>query len=244
MIQYTRKPIFFNQNRVWRVYEGGYLLGDFTGEKEEDTNYPEEWIASVVEAVNDGRDCTVEGLSIIKGTDITLRELIECYPSETLGVKDSLGILVKYLDSAIRLPIQVHPDEKFSQRYFHSPYGKTEMWLILKTRENAAIYYGFKEHVTAEEFDRIIERSSYDKGAAVRYINKIEVNPGEVYLVPGRAVHAVGYGCLILEVQEPTDYTIQPEYCCGNYKMNDTQRYMGLPKKAAFHCFDYSLYGE
>ena len=44
----------------------------------------------------------------------------------------------------------------------------------------------------------------------------IPVKLGDVFFVPARMVHAIGEGCLILEVQEPSDFTIQPEHWCAD----------------------------
>ena len=51
-------------------------------------------------------------------------------------------------------------------------------------------------------------------------------------------VHAIGKGCLLLEVQEPTDFTIQPERWCGEYKLSDREMYLGLEREKALECFD------
>lgn len=244
MIQYTKEPIFFERNRVWRVYQGGYLFGEFLGDAKEDTNYPEEWVASSVHAINDKSAGPLEGLSIIKGTETTLKELLERYPKETLGNTDRLEILVKYLDSAIRLPLQAHPDREFSEKYFGSTYGKTEMWLILATREDASICFGFQDKLTKEEFSKLIEESKTNQDIMGKYLHRVSVKPGDIYLIPAKAVHAIGKGCLILEVQEPTDFTIQPEYWCGEHLLNDQEMYMKLPKEIALDCFDYSIYGN
>lgn len=244
MIQYTEQPIFFERNRVWRVYKGGYLFGDFLGDKKEDTNYPEEWVSSTVKALNEKSAGENEGLSFIKGTNITLKELIETYPRETLGDAQSLEILVKYLDSAIRLPLQAHPDREFSEKYFESSYGKTEMWLIVATRENASICFGFKDKITKEKFSEIIEESKTNKNIMDEYLNRVEVKPGDVFLIPAKAVHAIGYGCLIIEVQEPTDFTVQPEYWCGDHLLTPKEMYLNLEKEAALDCFDYSVFGK
>ena len=67
---------------------------------------------------------------------------------------------------------------------------------------------------------------------------------GEVYFIAPKAVHAIGYGCLILEVQEPTDFTIQPEAWCGAYHLDARERFLGLSPDTALDCFDYSMYGE
>lgn len=243
MIEYTRQPIFFNRNRVKRVYQGGQLLEQFLGGSGGDTEYPEEWLASAVCALN-GEELVTEGLSVISGTEITLKELFARYPDEMLGGAGDLGLLVKYLDSAIRLPVQAHPDRAFSERYLNSIYGKAEMWLVLATREEAGIYFGFKDKISKEEFALLIEESKNDKDIMARYLNKVEVKPGDVFMIPAKAVHAIGYGCLMLEVQEPTDFTIQPEYWCGDYLLNNEEMYLGLSKQVALECFDYTVYGS
>ncbi len=48
-------PIFFERNRVGRVYKGGMLFSEFFGDKPEDGFMPEEWIASDVKAINKTR---------------------------------------------------------------------------------------------------------------------------------------------------------------------------------------------
>ena len=62
---------------------------------------------------------------------------------------------------------------------------------------------------------------------------------GDVILIPAKTVHAIGAGCLILEIQEPTDFTIQPERWCGEYKLSDEEMYLGLEPEDAFDCFDF-----
>ena len=46
-------PIFFEKNRVFRVYKGGKLFADFFGDDSADGNYPEEWVVSSVHALNE-----------------------------------------------------------------------------------------------------------------------------------------------------------------------------------------------
>lgn len=242
--QIVSNPLFFERNRVFRVYEGGKLFGDFFGDAPEDGNYPEEWVVSQVKALNKNTKHAKEGVSRIKGTDIYLDELIEQCRYEMIGDRQDLGVLVKVLDSAIRLPIQSHPDKAFSQKHFHSNYGKAEMWIILKTRQDAKLYFGFKDRISKEEFAHKIEQSIEDKTIMVDILNEIEPKPGEAYFVPAKMVHAIGYGCLILEIQEPTDFTIQPEAWCGNYRLDDYEMYLGLNQDTALECFDYELWGS
>ena len=233
------EPIFFERNRVGRVYSGGKLFHDFFGDKPEDGFLPEEWIASGVKAINKISAGEHEGISRVKGTDIYFDELLKKYPEEMLGKSGKMRILVKILDSAVRLPAQAHPDKAYSRKYFNSEYGKTESWIILGTRPGAKIYFGFKDGVDKETFSAAIDASMTDKDAMERLMEYIEPKVGDVFLVPAKTVHAIGAGCLILEVQEPTDFTVQPEHWCDNYELNDKEMYIGLTKEEAIECFDF-----
>ncbi len=105
--------------------------------------------------------------------------------------------------------------------------------------EGGCIYFGFKEGITREEFSKAIEESKTDKDAMERLLVKREVEIGDVVLVPAKAVHTIGAGCLILEIQEPTDFTIQPEYWCGETALTHKDMYIGLDKETAIDCFDF-----
>ncbi len=239
-VKLASQPVFFEKNRVFRVYTGGKLFSEFFGDNSEDNFYPEEWICSSTKALNEGSTDEFEGLSTVKDTTIHFDELISEQKELMLGNRNGLDVLVKALDSAIRLPVQAHPDKAFSRVNFNSDFGKAESWLVLGAREGACIYFGFKDGVTPEDFREAVEKSETDKTAMEKLLNKIPVKPGDVYFIPAKAVHAIGYGCLILEVQEPTDFTIQPERWCGDYKLSDNEMYIGLDKETALSVFDYS----
>ncbi len=235
---FYEEPVFFEKNRVRRVYTGGKLFASFFGDDSEDGFYPEEWVVSSVHALNEGSTDEYEGISKIRGTDIYLTEALEKYKKEILGDKDEIGILTKFLDSAIRLPVQAHPDKEFSKKYFNSTHGKEESWLILGTRPGAKVYYGFKDGVTLEQFSAAVDASENGGDVFGDMLESIEVIPGDVIYIPAKFVHAIGVGCLLLEVQEPTDFTIQPERWCGEYKLSDKEMYLGLTKEQALECFD------
>ena len=243
-VERLKYPIFFKENRVWRVYSGGKLLGDFVGKPAEDDFYPEEWIASAVSALNKDSTDPREGLSVIEGTDLTLKELIDTYPDQMLGKARDLGVLVKFLDSAIRLPVQVHPDHAFSRKYLNSEFGKAEMWIVLATRGDACIHFGFREQMDEKRLAQSVERSYENKEEMSALLNRYPVKSGDVFFIPGKMVHAIGQGCLILEIQEPTDFTIQPEFWCGDYLLSDSEMYLDLGRETALKCFDYDICGE
>lgn len=237
------RPVFFKRNRVFRVYLGGMLFHEFLGDAPEDGNEPEEWIASAVRAINPGHTDPLEGLSLRLEDGKPFDELLAEHPAEYLGGRRELGVLVKFLDSAIRLPMQVHPTREFSRQHFGSRYGKAEAWLILAVRPGACIYFGFDRRISKAEFAAAVERSERDKDAMTAFVNRVPVKPGDVYFVDAGVIHAIGAGCMLLEVQEPTDFTIQPEYWCGDYHLNRQEMYLGLDKDTALDCFNFGLYG-
>ena len=192
-----KEPIFFERNRVGRVYTGGKLFSGFFGDEPVDGFKPEEWIASAVKALNKEMSGEKEGVSRLKDSDIYFDDLLKQYPYEMLGKTGKLRILVKILDSAVRLPAQAHPDKEFSKKYFNSEYGKTESWIVLDTRPGAKIYFGFKDGVNKNTFEKAIDESQTDKNAMERLMEYSEPDIGDVFLVPAKTIHAIGAGCLI-----------------------------------------------
>lgn len=244
MKEIWQKPVFFRRNRVFRVYLGGELYRDLLGDTDGDGFYPEEWIASSVRAINPGHTDPLEGISLSEEEGIPFSQLLNTYKKEMLGDRQDLGVLVKFLDSAIRLPMQVHPTREFSRKHFDSPYGKAEAWLILATRPGACIYFGFRDQIDEKTFSDAVDANLADPESLTGLVNRIQVKPGDVFFVPAGVIHAIGPGCMLLEAQEPTDFTIQPEYHCGEYRLSEQEMYLGLSRETALSCFDHSLYGE
>ena len=234
------EPVFFEKNRVGRVYTGGKLFSSFFSDDSTDGFFPEEWIASAIEANNKEKVREREGVSRVLGSGEYFDELLKKYPEEMLGKAGKLRILVKILDSAVRLPAQAHPDKAFSRKHFNSEYGKTESWIVLDKRPDAKIYFGFKDGVDKDMLNKAIDDSETDKAAMEALMEYREPEIGDVILVPAKTVHAIGAGCLILEVQEPTDFTIQPERWCDSYKLSDYEMYIGLERETAVEVFDFS----
>ena len=238
------QPIFFERNRVGRVYTGGKLFGDFFDDDGTDGYLPEEWIASAVRAINKGSTDPKEGVSKIRDTDIYFDDLLKSHRAELIGQRKSLDVLVKMLDSAERLPVQAHPDKAFSRKHFSSDFGKAESWTVVGVREGAKIYHGFSKKVSPEEFENAIQMSLDKIDGFSAFLNEAEVAPGDCFFIPANTIHAIGPGCLILEVMEPTDFTISPEYWCGNYRLSDEEMYLGLDKDTAISVFNFDSHGR
>ncbi|MGB9682018.1 MAG: class I mannose-6-phosphate isomerase [bacterium] len=241
-------PIKVLSTRVYRVYKGGYLLDKFRGEKKpKDTNYPEDWICSTVEALQP-YGISKESISKIEPIEgrNDIESLLSLYPQDILGEKHiniygrKFNILVKLLDSAIRLPIQCHPDKSFSRRYFNSNFGKAEAWFILETRENPYILLGFKEKIPKAKLKGLIDRNASEELASL--MNRIEVRPYDMYFIAPRLPHAIGEGVFMVETQEPTDFTISIERRCGDVVSTDEKCTLNLGWDIALDAFDYTQY--
>ena len=239
-----RQPIFFERNRVYRIYTGGEAFPTFFNTNEEgDNSFPEEWVASSVDAKNQITYSTKDGISIIKNTTLYFDDLLNKYKDNLLGNR-KYDILVKILDSAIRLPVQVHPTKEFSKQYLNSEYGKTEAWYVIKTRPNAKMYLGFKKKITQKQLHELVEQSFNNKDIMLDICMSFDVREGDIFLINAGLVHAIGAGCTLIEIQEPTDFTIQPEHWSGDQLLSPEERLIGLDENLALSCFNYNLYGD
>lgn len=249
------KPIKLTSERAWRTYLGGNMLDSFHGREVcEDSHFPEEWIMSTTAAKNAGREhIRDEGMSRDVQTHETLKKLIERAPEEMLGAEHykkygaNTGVLIKLIDSAERLSVQVHPNKEMARKLFHSEYGKTECWHILDGRTiNGAepcIYLGFKENITREKWKDIFDRQ--DIPAMLECLHRIPVHKGDTYLIPGGVPHAIGSGCFLMEIQEPTDYTIRTERITpSGFQIADSMCHQGIGFEKMFDCFCYKGMNE
>ena len=235
-------PIKLDRPRVWRTYVGGKLLDNFNGESGVDGHFPEEWIMSVTEARNGDNAVGSDGLSRTECGE-TLRSLISGDTQKYLGKPSGdTGVLVKLIDSAERLGIQVHPDRESAKALFDSEYGKTECWYILGGREIGGempcVYLGFKEGVTRRAWREMFDKQDIPQMLAS--LERFEVKPGDVILVDGGVPHAIGAGCFLCEIQEPTDFTIRVEKKTpSGFVIDDTLCHQGIGFDKMFDVFHY-----
>lgn len=127
--------------------------------------------------------------------------------SQFLGenLKDfiKLSYQVKFIDTQQNLSIQVHPNKDYALKKHNSEMGKDECWLILEAEKEAGLYIGFKKGVTKKEFFNALESSV----SIEQFLNFIPVKKGDFFFLPAGAVHAIGKGITLCEVQQPTDIT-------------------------------------
>ncbi len=113
-------------------------------------------------------------------------------------------LLVKIIDAKERLSIQVHPDDA-TAKAMDLGNGKTEAWFVLDVKPGGELWLGLRDGVGVEAFLAAAQRGEDVSTLLVRH----EPTIGETYFVPAGAIHAVGGGLTILEVQQPSDVTFR-----------------------------------
>lgn len=205
----------FRENRVRRAYIGGARIDRFVGKsKLENGRYPEEWLASSVEAFNPDMPKAGEGISFTEDGK-SFRDLLSESGRVLLGDRcfeadgGKMSLLVKLLDSAERLVIQCHPTAELAKARMGSPFGKTECWYILDAEPDAHVYLGFKEGITREKWETLFR--TQDVQGMLSCLHKFPVRAGDLWFVSGGVPHAIGGGSFMIELQEPSDLMVIPE---------------------------------
>ena len=167
---------------------GGRKLKGLFGRDNGDNRISESWEVSVHP---DGESKTKTG---------TLTQYISAHP-DCVGGDGHFPILIKYIDAAQNLSVQVHPDDAYAQAN-EGDNGKTEMWYIISADDGAGIYCGFKRDTNREEFLEKVK-----DGTVEEMLNFIPVKSGDCFLIEAGTVHAIGAGCVICEIQQNSNVT-------------------------------------
>ncbi len=71
-------------------------------------------------------------------------------------------------------------------------------------------------------------------------MHKIYVNIGDTIFIPSGGPHALGGGYLVIEIQEPTDFTMRVErQRLDCVKLSENMIHNGLDIEKMLDCFDY-----
>ncbi len=193
-------PLRFRPRLKERIWGGESLAAKCGRRTSVNKHYGESWEISGVEG-----DLSVVSNGMFKGND--LQEMVEVYMGDLVGerVYDRFGIefplLVKHIDAAALLSIQVHPDDELAAQR-HSSYGKTEVWYVTECDPGASIYLGFKPGVTRDDYlDAVV------RGTLPELLRQIEVHPGDAFFIPAGTIHAIGKGIKVVEIQQTSDIT-------------------------------------
>ena len=188
------RPIL--KSAIW----GGEKIAPLKGIVTDQKQIGESWEISGVK----GNESVVEN-----GPDagLTLTRMIEKYGAALVGEPNfqrfgtTFPLLIKIIDAAGDLSLQVHPDDELAMKRHHS-LGKTEMWYIVETEPDAVICAGLSSPVTPEEYvEKVNDNTLMD------VVAHHKSKPGDVFFLPAGRIHSIGAGNLLVEVQETSDIT-------------------------------------
>lgn len=152
--------------------------------------------------------CHPDGPSFIQNgphTGKALSQYIDDCGQQVLGKNcekfEDFPILIKFIDANDNLSIQVHPNDAYALAN-EGQYGKTEMWYVMDCGKDAFLYYGFKEQITAEEFEQRIQNNTL-----LEVLNKVYVQKGDILFIEAGTIHAIGANILIAEIQQNSNLT-------------------------------------
>ena len=119
---------------------------------------------------------------------------------ENVGDTPRFPLLVKMLDAQERLSLQVHPPALLAETL--NGEAKTEVWYLAHAEAGAGVFAGL-----AETTDRATFETALNEGRAADLIHRIAVEQGDAIFIPSGRIHAIGAGCLIVEIQQNSDTT-------------------------------------
>jgi mannose-6-phosphate isomerase len=176
------------KERVW----GGARLG------KHDPPYGEAWLVCDQNTIASG---PLAGL--------TLADAVRAHPVEILGNSifaqegAVFPLLIKLLDPADWLSIQVHPDDALAVEIEGDGFrGKTEAWYVLEAEPGAELIAGVRAGVAAGDVTSAIREGSLEP-----QLERHPVRSGDSLLVEAGLIHALGPGIFIYEVQQSSDLT-------------------------------------
>ena len=189
------KPRYFH--KLW----GGHIIEKWYDDVPADfENVGEAWVMSDVDKYP-----TEVANGAHAGDD--LQDLLEVYMDELVGEKvyEAFGnhfpLLLKFIEAADDLSIQVHPDDEYALEHEES-LGKTEMWYVMPAPGKSSIYLGWNQSMNAS----LIHASIAD-GSLARYLRDYTVHEGDVAYIPAGTVHAMRKDTIVAEIQENSDLT-------------------------------------
>ncbi|WP_314816121.1 type I phosphomannose isomerase catalytic subunit [Hoylesella nanceiensis] len=224
------QPIKFNPLLVQTLW-GGEKIIPFKHLNSDLTQVGESWEISGVK----GNE-TVVSEGEFKGKK--LNELVDELKGKLVGEANykrfgnDFPLLIKFIDARQELSIQVHPTDELAQKRGKLR-GKTEMWYIMDSDENAKLRAGMKEKITPEQYKQMVEDDTITEAIA-----EYKVKEGDCFFLPAGRIHSIGTGCFLAEIQQTSDVT----YRIYDFKRKDKNgNYRELHTEEAAECIDYNV---
>lgn len=180
----------------------------------------------------------IPGLESTDDAGVKLPDLIAAYGERFAGkyAGETFPLLLKFIDAAESLSVQVHPDDTYANANENGKLGKTEAWLILDAPAGSQLVYGIKNGTTLAEL-----RTACEAGAEVEpLLRKVDVKPGDVCFIPAGCVHAIGAGIMLYEIQQSSDVTYR-FYDWDRVDKNGNRRELHIDKALDVTDLDFTL---
>ena len=137
----------------------------------------------------------------------TLRELVAEFGPRLVGpgrlAHGRFPLLLKFIDAAQELSVQVHPTDEQARRSAPTAAGKTEAWVVLDADPaTSRIYAGFRAGVGPDRF-----RAALTAKSTPETLHAFTPAAGDCVFLPAGTVHAIGANVLLFEVQQTSDIT-------------------------------------
>jgi len=133
-----------------------------------------------------------------------LGDVIARDPLGWLGVEAERGgtstaLLVKLLDAADDLSVQIHPRDDYAG-LAPGEAGKPESWYVLDREVGAVLHLGLREGVTRAQVAETIA----EDGDVSALLFRVPVDPGDFFRIDAGTPHAIGRGITLVEPQHVT----------------------------------------
>ena len=188
-------PLTFSEIHEPRPW-GGRALARLAGKKlPPGVPIGESWEISDGSVVRDG---PLEGK--------TLKNLMQSHAASIVGdgASKQFPLLAKLIHAEQWLSVQVHPDDACARRMKIGRLGKTEAWYILDARKGGEIITGLTKDCRLSAL-----RDAAESGEIATQLKHEPGRAGDVWFCPAGAVHVIGPGLLIFEVQQNADVTFR-----------------------------------
>jgi mannose-6-phosphate isomerase len=242
------EPVSLPANQPQQFYLGGPQIEAFRGQPSvassrpssifpaDPARTPEDWIASTLSKFGslDGATRLPDGELLSDA--VAAHPEVFFSPAHIARFGANPALLVKLLDAGERLPVHCHPDRAFAGAHLGSVFGKTEAWIIIGTPgADPHVYLGFNREIEPTELSGwfVNQNSAEILGA----MNRVTVETGDAIFVPAGTPHAIGGGLFIVELQEPTDFSVMLEW--QDFGMPDRRdEQLGMSAELSLQCFN------
>jgi mannose-6-phosphate isomerase len=151
-------------------------------------------------------------LVLVDEAELTLDALAEKHGEALVGSRGMalLGarfpLLIKVIDAADRLSLQVHPDDTLARElYGPSAVGKAEAWLVLESEPGAELITGPAPEVGGPALLAAVAAGRAD----LQHCRRTPALPGDTWLLRPGTLHAIGAGTFVYEIEQPSDLTFR-----------------------------------